>query len=133
MQVDRVRNLVLICLVGGAWLAAIALDLRERSVRGATRDRACSIPAEAGSASVRRLFCTGRLPVNCATVGELELLDGVGPSRARAIAGHRLEHGAFSGPEDMEEVRGIGPVTAARLAGQISFERSCTSDASRSP
>lgn len=133
MQVDRVRNLVLICLVTGAWLAAVALELRERSVRGASRSAACSIPPEAGSVSVRRMFCTGRLPVNCATAVELEMLDGVGPSRARAIAGYRREHGAFSGPGDLERVRGIGPVTAARLAGQISFEARCTSGASRSP
>ncbi len=132
MQVDRVRNLVILALVAGAWLAAIALDAGER----AARPRAggpCTIPAEAASEAVRLLFCTGRMPVNCASARELELLDGVGLTRARALVEHRRTHGPFERPEDLEAVRSIGPATAERIARQVSFTRRGTSCASTLP
>ncbi|MBW2262631.1 MAG: helix-hairpin-helix domain-containing protein [Deltaproteobacteria bacterium] len=136
MQVDRVRNAVLFCLVTCAWIAAIALDVDERATQPRSRaygEGTCGIPDEAASEAVRLLFCTGRMPVNCAERGELELLDGVGLARARAIAEYRETHGPFERPEDLEAVRTIGPVTAARLAEQISFEKRGTSCASRRP
>jgi competence protein ComEA len=136
MQVDRVRNLVLISLVTGAWLLAIALEVRQRSIRarGHVPDGGtCPVPHGVGSASVRQLLCTGRMPVNCASARDLELLRGVGPTRASAIVEHRRKHGAFTGTQDLQNVRGIGPATASRLAGQVSFARRGTSCASRSP
>ncbi len=136
MQVDRVRNLVILALVAGAWLAAIALDVHERAARPRALGYGqgpCAIPESAASEAVRLLLCSGRMPVNCAGARELELLDGVGRTRARAMVEHREKHGPFERPADLEAVRTIGPVTAERIARQISFEKRGTSCASTSP
>jgi competence protein ComEA len=53
--------------------------------------------------------------VNRASVGDLELLPGVGPALAQRIVAHRSEHGAFSSVDALSQVRGIGPRTLERL------------------
>lgn len=123
MRVDPVRNMVIIAMIGAAFALAAALDI----ARDASRPRvvesnaACPIPEDVTSEALRTLFCTGRLPVNSATAGELERLDGIGPARARAIVAHRERHGPFHCTEDLLEVRGIGPVTVERLEPQIAW------------
>lgn len=125
MQVDRVRNLVLVAMIGTAMAVAVAMDLRDR----ATRPRAegsgapCHIPVEASSPAARGLFCTGRMDINAADAEDLALLRGVGPSLSRALARHRERHGPFRGPEDLEKVSGIGPITANKIARQVVFAR----------
>lgn len=76
------------------------------------------LPA-AGDAAPR----VSRLPidVNRASVHELCLLPGVGPSLARAIAEDRSARGAFRGPADLDRVKGIGPGILARIAPHVSF------------
>lgn len=61
------------------------------------------------------------LPVTLDALGasDLELLDGVGPARAAAIAAER-ERGAFGSSDSLaDRVAGIGPATAARIAAQL--------------
>ena len=36
-------------------------------------------------------------------------LEGVGLSKAEAIVAYRQEHGPFKSPEDLLEVKGVGP------------------------
>jgi len=55
------------------------------------------------------------LDVNTATAAELEAVPGLGPSRAEAILAEREANGVFSGVDDLERVRGIGPATVADL------------------
>ena len=57
----------------------------------------------------------GVVNVNTATVAELELLPGVGPSKARAILEARRDRGGFKSVEELEEVKGIGPAALERL------------------
>jgi len=45
----------------------------------------------------------------------LQVLPGIGPTRARAIAAAR----PYCRPADLERVPGIGPATLRRLAGKI--------------
>ena len=40
---------------------------------------------------------------------ELDSLPGVGPSTAQAIVEYRVAHGPFGSPEDLLNVKGIGP------------------------
>jgi competence protein ComEA len=40
-----------------------------------------------------------------------DLLKGVGLKKAQAIVDYRTEYGAFSAPEDLLNVSGIGPST----------------------
>jgi competence protein ComEA len=47
--------------------------------------------------------------LNSAAAGELETLDGVGPSLAARIVAYRVAHGGFRSVDELDEVSGIGP------------------------
>ena len=55
------------------------------------------------------------LDLNLATREQLEELPGVGPALAGRILEARERKGSFGSPEDLLEVRGIGPATLKRL------------------
>lgn len=57
--------------------------------------------------------------INTATQSELESLSGIGPVYAKAIIQYRLEHGPFQKIEDIQEVKGIGPVTFEKIRSKI--------------
>ena len=61
-----------------------------------------------------RLLFGQRLDLNHADTGSLDVLPGIGPSRAEAIARFRLEH-EFHELSDLEAVPGIGPRTLSGL------------------
>lgn len=62
---------------------------------------------------------TGKININTATATELESLPGIGPSRAQAIITYREEKGAFTAPEDLMNVSGIGTKIFANLKDEI--------------
>lgn len=53
--------------------------------------------------------------INTATQSELESLSGIGPAYAKAIIQYRLENGPFEKIEEIQEVKGIGPVTFEKI------------------
>ncbi|MEN8182006.1 MAG: helix-hairpin-helix domain-containing protein [Myxococcota bacterium] len=57
----------------------------------------------------------GVVNINTATAAELELLPGIGPSKARAILAVRREKGGFESLDELEEVKGIGPMALERM------------------
>jgi competence protein ComEA len=57
----------------------------------------------------------GQIPINSASVAELELLPGIGPSLAQAIVGYRQAHGSFETVDELTEVPGIGPAKLAAI------------------
>ena len=59
-----------------------------------------------------------RLDPNTATIAELAVLPGIGPSKAEAIVRFRESRPApaFTKPTDLTQVRGIGDITAQKLA-----------------
>ena len=64
------------------------------------------------------------LPVdlNTATIEELDTLPGIGPVTAGAIVEYRETHGPFNAPEDLLQVRGIGPKKLAAILGHITVQ-----------
>jgi competence protein ComEA len=52
---------------------------------------------------------TGPIDLNRATVAQLDVLPGIGPTTAAAIVDHREQNGPFATVDDLEAVRGIGP------------------------
>lgn len=57
--------------------------------------------------------------LNSATLEQLQLLPGVGPSKAQAILKYREENGPFQQIEDLTKVTGIGPKSLEKMKGQI--------------
>jgi comEA protein len=60
----------------------------------------------------------GVVNINTASLDELELLPGVGPSKARLIAAYRQQH-PFRTVEELARVKGIGPKTVRRLRAHL--------------
>ncbi len=57
--------------------------------------------------------------INTATVEELQILSGVGPSTAQSIVEDREQNGLFSSTEDLMRVSGIGEKKFAKIKDSI--------------
>lgn len=68
----------------------------------------------------------GVVNVNTASVEELQLLPGVGESRARAIVDLRKQRGGLKSLEDLRSVKGIGDAGIERLRPHVAFEGKTT-------
>jgi hypothetical protein len=95
--------------LGPCWVFALLGILSARVWRGPAAVLALPEPqVEMGS---------GRDPRDLSRLNPRELrgLPGVGEGRARALATARWQHGGRTPPLEVAEVRGIGPVTEARI------------------
>ena len=63
-----------------------------------------------------------RIDLNTAGYYDLMRLPGIGEKRARAILDWRREHGSFSAPEQLLEIRGIGEKTLEGLLPYLTLE-----------
>lgn len=105
-------------------LVAPAAPSAADSVAGTAVDSSAVLVAEAaveqssGRSSGRK---PPPVPTNINTAGEAELqrLPRVGPAIAARIVAHRQTHGRFGRPEDIQEVKGIGPKTFEKMAPWI--------------
>lgn len=75
--------------------------------------------AGVGKASPTQSQLMSLININTATQTELESLNGIGPVYAKAIIQYRLENGPFEKIEDIQEVKGIGPVTFEKIRTSI--------------
>jgi comEA protein len=57
--------------------------------------------------------------INSGTLAELDTLPNIGPVRAQAIIDYRDRIGGFKRIEEIQAVRGIGPVTYAKMLPYI--------------
>lgn len=57
--------------------------------------------------------------INTATLAELEVLPGIGPSLAQKIVDFRTKNGNFKTPADLMAVSGIGEKKYEQLKGMI--------------
>jgi competence protein ComEA len=69
---------------------------------------------------------TGVVNVNTATPEQLELLPGVGPTRAVSIIEHRKANGPFEHADDLEKVSGIGPKALERMRPHVAISGKTT-------
>ena len=59
--------------------------------------------------------------INSASVGELDSLPGIGPSKAQAIVTYRTENGPFASVDDLDNVPGIGAATLDGLRDSVTL------------
>ncbi len=62
---------------------------------------------------------SGPLNIYTATEAQLEALDGIGETKARAIVEYRESHGDFASVEQLTRVDGIGDATLDKIREQI--------------
>ncbi len=60
--------------------------------------------------------------INTATLAQLDLLPGIGPTTAQKIIDYRTQHGPFQKIEDIMNVPGIGPATFDNIKTLISVQ-----------
>ncbi|MFP8878661.1 MAG: helix-hairpin-helix domain-containing protein [Myxococcota bacterium] len=58
---------------------------------------------------------TGTVNVNTATADELQLLPGIGESRAKAVIAMRKQRGGFKSVTELTDVKGIGEAALVKL------------------
>lgn len=69
-----------------------------------TPSHSATVPAETAAAPTIPEI----ININTATTQQLETLPGIGPALAQRIVDYRAEHGDFSAPEELINVKGIG-------------------------
>jgi len=60
-----------------------------------------------------------KININTATADQLDVLSGIGPTKARAIVDYRNEHGEFKSIDDIRKVKGIGGGEFSKIQDQI--------------
>lgn len=75
---------------------------------------ASAAPSESSSARL--------VALNKADQATLETLPDIGPSKAQAILEYRMAHGRFSSIDELDNVKGIGEATLAKLKPHLTLD-----------
>lgn len=72
-----------------------------------------------GGAALGAAGVEGPISLGTASVEQLEEIEGIGPVTAEAIVAFRDEHGGLSSVEQLDQVSGIGPATMDSLRDRL--------------
>lgn len=129
-RLPRDRTLPLLALIGGlVVLGALWRGLGREGQAPAPCAHPVMVAGELrcegeGDPPGARAWLAGKpLDLNRASRKELEQLPGVGAGLAATIVRAREERGGFASVDELDEVRGIGPKTLARLRPYLSVSR----------
>ena len=100
--------------------AKLAAQQVQRSIQpaGIKAPESVMVP---GIPATRQVSCSNLVDINHASEHELTRLKGVGPAIAKRIIQFRNNMGPFRTPEDLLQVRGIGPKTLEKMRPQLMF------------
>ena len=107
-------------VVAALTLASLAAQPRPSAPGAVARHvPAKNPPAPPRADHVEVLRDGGSLDLNLATIGDLELLPGIGPALARRIVEDRARGGAYRAVDDLTRVPGIGPGKLMRIRALV--------------
>jgi len=92
----------------------------------AGKNSGAAAPAAAASAIDDDVAASGVVNLNTASEEELQLLPGVGPSKAALIIAYRKKYGAFKKVEDLNKVKGFGFKTLKKLKPYLAISGATT-------
>lgn len=71
------------------------------------------------SAFIFALPAWAAVDINTASQAELEKINGIGPTKAKAIVEYRKQHGQFKSADELEKVPGIGKKTTEKMKKDV--------------
>jgi competence protein ComEA len=117
---------------GASWLSPHAASAGPRTLPRATAATARpTAPADTpdlddDGAPLSKKAVAGKLNLNTATVDQLMLLPGIGPSKAERVVAWRTRHGPFKRIADLRKVKGFGYKTVKKLEGNLDVKGDST-------
>jgi competence protein ComEA len=108
----------LTALGGGPWMAGAL------SAAASTGRRQAALPSPCGGSGF-----TGKVNLNLASERELDLLPGIGPTKAKRIVAWRASHGRFRRLRDLRRVKGFGRKTVLKLTPYLTLDGPTTATA----
>ncbi len=103
-------------------LALLLISAGLRQNKGGVEAEVRFARDEPGQWRAQPATSTLRLNLNRATIAEIELLPGVGRSRARRIVEWRARNGSFKALDELAEIRGLTKAFIERIEPLISLE-----------
>ncbi|MDW3852090.1 helix-hairpin-helix domain-containing protein [Staphylococcus saprophyticus] len=62
-----------------------------------------------------------QININDATESQLLTINGIGPTKAKAIIEYRQQHGPFESVEQLKDVKGIGAKTLEKIGSKLTI------------
>jgi comEA protein len=97
-------------------------DLEKRFLAISDSLNALALPDKKHKISKDAINQNLKIDINTATVSDLQMLPGIGPTLAKRIVEFRNEKGSFKNSAQLLEVKGIGKKTLEKLSDLITFE-----------
>lgn len=130
MKTQKVMMVALafvLALGGVVWLSPRAAVAGPKALPGAVAPKkATSDDDDSGPARGGKKAVTGKLNLNTATVDQLMMLPGIGPSKAERVVDWRGKHGPFKRVTDLRKVKGFGYKTLKKLEPNLDVKGETT-------
>ncbi|KAB2895652.1 MAG: helix-hairpin-helix domain-containing protein [Kofleriaceae bacterium] len=122
-----VAALALVMAVSGVvWLSPRPAIAGPKALPGAAAPKKSAADDEPARPHGGKKAVTGKLNLNTATVEQLMMLPGIGPSKAERVVAWRGKHGPFKRVQDLRKVKGFGYRTLKKLEPNLAVKGEST-------